>query len=339
MAENKDLFDVVADFYPPESIEGVSWHGSRVILTLIDVEEDEVKKQALTKELEKIEGIDKVTILYTSERKVVNLSAIRGDAERSGWMIRGVKKIIAVASGKGGVGKSTTATNIAFALKKIGLKTALFDADIYGPSIPTMLGYEGTAPVSYDGKTFEPFEVMGMQTMSIGTLIGKDTPLIWRGPKACGALQQLLSDVNWHDVDVMVMDMPPGTGDIQITLSQKVKIDGAIIVSTPQDIALIDAVKGVNMFRAVNVPILGIVENMSYYLCPQCGHKDYVFGENGAKNTAEKLNVDFLGDVPLDIKIRMHADEGKPIVESEPESLFAKNYIEIAKKVKDKLKL
>ncbi len=328
MAENKDLFDLAAEFYSSESIESINRYENRVILTLIDVEEDELKKQALTEKLKEIGGIDKVTVVYSGERKAT---------KSAGWQIRGVKKIIAVASGKGGVGKSTTAANIAFALQKIGVKTALFDADIYGPSVPTMLGYEGIVPVSYDGKTFEPFEVMDMQTMSIGTLIGKDTPLIWRGPKACGALQQLLSDVNWHEVEVMVIDMPPGTGDIQITLSQQIKIDGAVIVSTPQDIALIDAVKGVNMFKAVNVPILGIVENMSYYLCPQCGHKDYVFGENGAKKTAQELQVDFLGEIPLDIKIRTQADAGVPIVKAFPDSKFAEVYIEIAQKIREKL--
>lgn len=330
MAENEDIYRIVNKFYPMETIDNVSYDGSRLILTLINVEEDETKKMELTSLLKELDGVDKVIILYTSERK---------NEKSSGWQIRGVKKIVAVASGKGGVGKSTTAANIAFALQKIGVKTALFDADIYGPSVPTMLGYEGMTPVSYDGKTFEPFQVMDMQTMSIGTLIAKDTPLIWRGPKACGALQQLLSDVNWHEVDVMVIDMPPGTGDIQITLSQQVKIDGAVIVSTPQDIALIDAVKGVNMFKAVNVPILGIVENMSYYLCPKCGHKDYVFGENGAKRTAEKLQVDCLGEIPLDIKIRMQADAGVPIVEAEPDSQFAKAYIGIAQKIKEKLGL
>lgn len=330
MVENTEILSVVAKYYGAESVDAMSWRDGRFILTLIGVEEDEDKKQALINELQKIDGVEKAIILYTAERKNI---------KTSGWQIRGVKKIIAVASGKGGVGKSTTAANIAFALQKIGLKTALFDADIYGPSVPTMLGYEGLAPISYDGKTFEPFEVMDMQTMSIGTLIGKDTPLIWRGPKACGALQQLLSDVNWHDVDVMVMDMPPGTGDIQITLSQQVKIDGAVIVSTPQDIALIDAVKGVNMFKAVNVPILGIVENMSYYLCPECGHKDYVFGENGAKKTAEKLQVDCLGEIPLDIRIRVQADAGVPIVRAEPDSQFAAAYIEIAQKIKQKLEI
>ncbi|MBO7556037.1 MAG: iron-sulfur cluster carrier protein ApbC [Alphaproteobacteria bacterium] len=328
MVDNAELLQAVMRFFPKESIESVNLFEKRVIVTLVDVEEDEQKKQNLTRELLGFEGVEKISVIYTGER-----------TKNPYWAIRGVKKIVAVASGKGGVGKSTTATNIALALSKIGCKTALFDADIYGPSIPTMLGYEGSVPVSYDGKTFDPFFVMGVQSMSIGTLVGRDTPLIWRGPKACGALQQLLSDVNWHEVDVMVIDMPPGTGDIQITLSQKVKIDGAVIVSTPQDIALIDAVKGVNMFKAVDVPILGIVENMSYHICEKCGHKEYVFGENGAKNTAEKLGVDFLGEIPLNIKIRTQADAGMPIVKAEPESEFAKAYVDIAQKIKEKLNI
>ena len=214
---------------------------------------------------------------------------------------------------------------------------ALFDADIYGPSIPTMLGYEGASLFSADGKTFEPFDVLGLKTMSIGTLISRDTPIIWRGPKACGALQQLMSDVNWGEIDIMVIDMPPGTGDIQITLSQQVLINGVVVVSTPQDIALIDAVKGVNMFKTVEVPILGIVENMSYHICENCGHKEYVFGEHGAEDTAAKMGIDFLGEIPLNIKIRTQADEGLPIVEADPDGEFAKAYRKIAAKIIEKL--
>ena len=225
------------------------------------------------------------------------------------------------------------AVNLALALADLGKKTALFDADIYGPSVPTMLGFEDVSPISYDGKTFEPFENLGLKSMSIGSLVDKDTPLIWRGPKACGALQQLLTEVNWGDIDVMVIDMPPGTGDIQITLAQQVKLDGAVIVSTPQDIALIDAVKGVNMFKRVEVPILGIVENMSYYLCPECGHKEFVFGEHGARETAERLGEKFLGEIPLNIKIRSYADGGTPIVYAEPDSPFSEAYREIAAKI------
>lgn len=219
------------------------------------------------------------------------------------------------------------------ALAALGKKVALFDADIYGPSVPTMLGYEGVAPVSYDGKTFQPFDYKGIASMSIGTLIPKDTALIWRGAKACGAIQQLLTEVNWGEIDIMVIDMPPGTGDIQITLSQKLDFAGAVIVSTPQDIALIDAVKGVNMFKKVNVPILGIIENMSYYLCPKCGNRADIFGHAGAQATAAELGVPFLGEIPLHIDIRSNSDNGTPIVSAQPDGEFAKIYKEIAAKV------
>lgn len=243
------------------------------------------------------------------------------------------KKIIAVASGKGGVGKSTTAVNLALALSNQNKKIALFDADIYGPSIPTMLGYEGTPPATTDGKTFEPFVNLGLESMSVGTLIDRSQPLIWRGAKACGAMQQLLTDTNWGDIDIMVIDMPPGTGDIQITLSQKVKTDGAVIVSTPQDIALIDAIKGINMFKRVNVPILGIIENMSYYICEKCGHRADIFGHEGARKTAEAMGETFLGEIPLHYAIRENADNGTPIVFADPDSPHTQAYEEIAKKL------
>lgn len=329
MTDNTAIRMVAEKYFAPEYIESISLFKGRAIVTLINISEDNQKTENLKQELLTLDGIEKASVVYT---------AIKDSEADKHWKIRGVKKIIAVASGKGGVGKSTTAVNIALALKKQGQKVALFDADIYGPSIPTMLGYEGIVPVSYDGQTFEPFDVMGIKSMSIGTLVSRDTPLIWRGPKACGALQQLLSDVNWGEIDIMVIDMPPGTGDIQITLSQQVRLNGAVIVSTPQDIALIDAVKGVNMFKAVNVPILGVVENMSYHLCEKCGHKEYVFGEHGAQDTAKKIEVDFLGEIPLNIKIRTHADEGKPIVVAEPDSEFAKAYLDIADKIIAKLK-
>ena len=329
MTENAVIRAVAEKYFASEYIESVRLFKGRAIVTLINIPEDAQKSESLKQELLTLDGVEKVSVVYTATKD--------SEADKH-WKIRGVKKIIAVASGKGGVGKSTTSVNIALALKRQGQKVALFDADIYGPSIPTMLGYEGVAPISYDGQTFEPFDVMGIKSMSIGTLVSRDTPLIWRGPKACGALQQLLSDVNWGEIDIMVIDMPPGTGDIQITLSQQVRLNGAVIVSTPQDIALIDAVKGVNMFKAVNVPILGVVENMSYHLCEKCGHKEYVFGEHGAQDTAKKIEVDFLGEIPLNIKIRTHADEGNPIVIAEPDSEFAKAYLDIADKIITKLK-
>lgn len=326
MAENAEIRAVAERFFAPEHIESAGIFNGRAIVTLSGVPEDGAKAEALKRELLSVPGTAKASVVFT---------AVKDDDKH--WKIRGVKKIIAVASGKGGVGKSTTAANIALALKRLGQKTALFDADIYGPSIPTMLGYEGAVPVSEDGQTFEPFDVLGLKTMSIGTLVSRDTPLIWRGPKACGALQQLLSDVNWGEIDIMVIDMPPGTGDIQITLSQQVRLNGAIIVSTPQDIALIDAVKGVNMFKAVDVPILGVVENMSYYLCEHCGHKEYVFGEHGARETAERLGVGFLGEVPLNVRIRSQSDAGLPIVEADPDGEFAKAYKDIAADILKKL--
>ncbi len=326
--------ELVGALFAQEQIESVKVFGKRVIITLQNVAEDKEITERLKAAIEAVEGVEKVSIVYTAVKSNVSLKP-----ENPKWEIKGVKKIIGVASGKGGVGKSTTAVNLALALAKLGLKTALFDADIYGPSIPTMLGYEGVGAVSYDGKTFEPFGYQDIASMSIGTLIDKDVPLIWRGAKACGAIEQLLTEVNWGEIDVMVIDMPPGTGDIQITLSQKIDMDGAVIVSTPQDIALIDAVKGVNMFKRVNVPILGIVENMSYYICEKCGTRVDIFGHEGARKTAENMGVPFLGEIPLHIDIRTNADNGTPIVVAKPDSPHTKAYLDIAAKVKTELGL
>ena len=244
-----------------------------------------------------------------------------------------MKKIIGVASGKGGVGKSTTAVNLALALAQMGKKVALVDADIYGPSIPTMLGYEGQPLLSDDGQTFNPFETYNIKSISIGSLISRDTPIIWRGVKISSALEQLMTQTNWGEIDVMVIDMPPGTGDIQITLSQRVEMDGVVIVSTPQDIALIDAIKGVNMFKKTGTPILGIIENMSYFICPCCGARSDIFGHEGAKQTAEKMGETFLGEIPLDMAIRQNADKGTPIVVSAQNSPYSQAYLDIAQKI------
>ncbi len=325
---------IVGTYFNDNEIESVKVFDGKVIVTLLNTADDERRTSELKEKIESLSGVKKVTIVYTASKTVAGLKP-----ESDKWQIRGVKKIIGVASGKGGVGKSTTSVNLALALANLNLKVALFDADIYGPSVPTMLGYEGVAPMSFDGKTFEPFQYMGIKSMSIGTLIDRNTPLIWRGAKACGAIEQLLTEVNWGDVDVMVIDMPPGTGDIQITLSQKIDLDGVVIVSTPQDIALIDAVKGVNMFKKVNVPILGIVENMSYYLCEKCGHRADIFGHAGARKTAEEMGETFLGEIPLHLEIRENSDSGTPIVFSKPESIHTKAYEEIAAKVKKTLKL
>ena len=330
----KEIKKLITAYYPIENIDNIKVFNGRVIVTFVNVSENPQSTKELQEKIEAMDGVKKATLIYTANKAFSGLK----QADDM-WHIRGVKKIIAVASGKGGVGKSTTAVNLALALGNLGLKTAIFDADIYGPSIPTMLGYEGTPPTTMDGKTFEPFVNLGLESMSVGTLIDKSQPLIWRGAKACGALQQLLCDTNWGDIDVMVLDMPPGTGDIQISLSQKVQMDGAVIVSTPQDIALIDAVKGINMFKKVNVPILGLVENMSYYICEHCGHRADIFGHEGAKKTAEKMGETFLGEIPLHYSIRENADNGTPIVFAAPDSEYTKAYEAIAQKIKFKLGL
>ncbi|MBS4048124.1 MAG: iron-sulfur cluster carrier protein ApbC [Alphaproteobacteria bacterium] len=251
--------------------------------------------------------------------------------------IPGIRSIIAVASGKGGVGKSTTAVNLALALAQGGKKVGLLDADIYGPSLPRMLGLSGKKPESPDGKRLQPLEGWGIPVMSMGFLVPEDTPMIWRGPMVMSALEQMLRDVNWGELDVLVVDMPPGTGDAQLTMAQRVPLAGAVIVSTPQDIALLDARKGLNMFRRVDVPVLGIVENMSYFCCPNCGHRSEIFAHGGARRTAEELGVDFLGELPLNIAIRETSDGGTPIVASKPESDEAKAYRAIAALVAAKL--
>jgi ATP-binding protein involved in chromosome partitioning len=252
--------------------------------------------------------------------------------QRGVKLVPGVKNIVAVASGKGGVGKSTTAVNLALALAAEGAQVGLLDADIYGPSQPTMLGISGR-PASNDGKTLEPMEAYGLQAMSIGFMIDADTPMVWRGPMVTQALEQLLKDTNWREVDFLIVDMPPGTGDIQLTLAQKVPVTGAIIVTTPQDIALIDARKGLKMFEKVGVPIVGIVENMSIHICTKCGHAEHIFGEGGAQRMCADYHVPFLGSLPLDIAIREQTDSGRPTVVADPDGPIATIYKDIARKV------
>jgi ATP-binding protein involved in chromosome partitioning len=249
-----------------------------------------------------------------------------------------VKNILAVASGKGGVGKSTTAANLALALQAEGAKVGLLDADIYGPSIPRMLGISGK-PDSKDGQHIEPKIAHGIQTMSIGFMIEEDTPMIWRGPMVTQALTQLLNETNWVDLDYLIIDLPPGTGDIQLTLCQRVPVSGAIIVTTPQDIALLDARKGLKMFEKVDVPVLGIVENMATHICSQCGHEEHVFGSGGGERMARDYHVPLLGSLPLDIRIREQADGGKPTVAADPTGKVAAAYREIARKTAAHLSL
>lgn len=252
-------------------------------------------------------------------------------------LLPGVKNIVAVASGKGGVGKSTTAANLALALAAEGAQVGLLDADIYGPSQPWMMGLSDQRPESADGKTMAPLENFGVQVMSIGFLVDADNPMIWRGPMATQALDQLLRQTEWRELDYLLIDMPPGTGDIQLSLSQRVPLTGAVIVTTPQDIALLDARKGLRMFEKVSVPILGIVENMAVYSCPQCGHTAHIFGEGGGQGMAAQYGVDYLGGLPLALSIREQADGGRPTVVSEPEGEIAATYKDIARRMAAKI--
>lgn len=251
--------------------------------------------------------------------------------------IKGVKNIIAVASGKGGVGKSTVAVNLALALAAEGAKVGILDADIYGPSQPRMLGVRDQKPHSHDGKSLEPVESLGLQAMSIGFLIDEETPMIWRGPMVTQALEQLLRDTQWRNLDYLIIDLPPGTGDTQLTLAQKIPVSGAVIVTTPQDISLIDARKGLKMFEKVQVPVLGVIENMSIHICSKCGHEEHIFGTGGGERLADEQHVDFIGALPLDKQIREDADSGKPTVAADPQSRISQIYRDIALRTAAKL--
>jgi ATP-binding protein involved in chromosome partitioning len=248
----------------------------------------------------------------------------------------GVRNAIAIASGKGGVGKSTVAVNLALAFKAEGMKAGILDADIYGPSQPLMLGSKDR-PTSPDGKRMNPIQAHGLQAMSIGFLIDEDQPMVWRGPMVSQALQQMLTETVWNDLDILVIDLPPGTGDIQLTLSQRIPLSGAIIVTTPQDIALLDARKALQMFNKVEVPVLGVVENMSTHVCGKCGHEEAIFGAGGGDRLAQQYGVELLGQVPLDIRIREQADGGKPTVAAEPDSPLARRYRDIARKAMERV--
>ena len=262
----------------------------------------------------------------------VTMKIVAHAVQRGLKVMPSVKNIVAIASGKGGVGKSTVAANLALALAAEGAHVGVLDADIYGPSQPTMLGISGK-PQSVDGQSMEPMENHGLQVSSIGFLIDEDQPMVWRGPMVTQALQQLLSQTNWRELDYLVIDMPPGTGDIQLTLAQQVPVTGAVIVTTPQDIALIDAKKGLKMFEKVGIPILGIVENMAVHVCSNCGHAEHIFGAEGGRRMAEQYGVELLGSLPLDIRIREQVDSGRPTVVAEPDSAITTTYKEIARKM------
>ena len=262
----------------------------------------------------------------------VTMAIVAHSVQRGVKLLPNVKNIIAVSSGKGGVGKSTTAVNLALALAAEGAQVGILDADIYGPSQPTMLGVRGR-PETIVENTLEPLKGHGLQVMSIGFLIDEDNPMVWRGPMATSAMEQLLQQTNWQNLDYLIVDMPPGTGDIQLTLSQKVPVTGAIVVTTPQDIALIDAKKGLKMFEKVGIPILGIVENMSIYVCPNCNHQEHIFGQGGGQKMCEQYGVNFLGSLPLNLSIRQDADSGNPTVAADPEGAISAIYKTIARKI------
>ena len=317
------------DFVTAKSVKNIRVDGGNVS---VDIQlgyparsQHESLKRLVHGALAKLPGVARVSVNVS--QKTTSHAVQRGVK-----LVPGVRNIVAVASGKGGVGKSTTAVNLALALAAEGASVGILDADIYGPSQPMMLGLAGR-PESKDGKTLEPMEAYGVQAMSIGFLIDTDTPMVWRGPMVTQALEQLLKDTNWRDVDFLVVDMPPGTGDIALTLSQKVPVTGAVIVTTPQDIALIDARKGLKMFEKVGVPIVGVVENMSIHVCSNCGHAEHIFGEGGAARMCADYNVPFLGSLPLDIRIREQADSGRPTVVADPDGAVAQAYKAIARKV------
>ena len=290
---------------------------------------DQIKK-TIEEKLLTISQIEKVSIVITSHNKKIEKNL------KNNYTLSPATNIIAIASGKGGVGKSTTAINLALSLMKLDFKVGILDADIYGPSLPKLTGIN--IKPKNNGKKIIPHNAFGLQAMSIGFLIPEDKPTIWRGPLVMSAIEQLLRDVDWQDLDILIIDMPPGTGDVHLTLSQKAQLTGAIIISTPQDLSLIDARKGLNMFKKVNVPILGIIENMSYFLCEKCETKHKIFGNGGAKSEAKKLGVPFLSEIPLDILLRSSSDEGKPIVLQEPYHLISKKFLQIARLISNKLK-
>jgi ATP-binding protein involved in chromosome partitioning len=296
-------------------------------------------RQQAERVVQELPGVTSATVVLTAHKPAPAAPGGQRAPQPGASPIPGVRAILAVASGKGGVGKSTTAANLALGLAAEGARVGLLDADVYGPSMPRMMGLQGR-PTTRDGKTLEPMRNYGIAVMSMGFMVDEEAPMIWRGPIVTSAIQQMLREVNWGELDVLVVDMPPGTGDIHLTLAQQlqhVPVSGAVIVSTPQDIALLDARKGLNMFRKVDVPVLGIVENMSYFSCPHCGQRSEIFAHGGARKEAERLGVEFLGEIPLDIAIRETSDGGQPIVVSRPDSEHAKSYRAIARRILAKL--
>ena len=323
------LQDQSNNIFDSNFINGLKFENNTVHFTLEllpqQLKESQQIKKFIQEKLLSIKQVDQVEIILTAH------NTKKDNTNSQNAPLRPAKYIIAVASGKGGVGKSTTAINIALSLLKLNYKVGILDADIYGPSLPKLTGISNK-PKSNGGKIV-PHNAFGLQAMSIGYLVPEDAATIWRGPMVMSAVEQLLRDVDWQNLDILVIDMPPGTGDAQLTLSQRVKLAGAIIVSTPQDLSLIDARKGLNMFKKVNVPILGIIENMSYFQCTKCDTKHEIFGNGGAKAEAQKLGVPFLNEIPLDISLRISSDDGNPIVQKEPNSIISQKYIEIGSQI------
>ena len=318
------------DFVSEKTVKRIAVDGSDVSVDIVlpypAASVLESLQQMIAQGLQGIAGIGSISVKLS--RQIVSHAVQRGVP-----LLAGVKNIIAVASGKGGVGKSTTAVNLALALAAEGARVGLLDADIYGPSQPTMMGLEGQKPESPDGKSMTPLLNYGVQTMSIGFMIDPEQPMVWRGPMVTQALTQLLNETRWDNLDYLVIDLPPGTGDIQLTLAQKIPVTGAVIVTTPQDIALLDARKGLKMFEKVGIPILGIVENMSMHICSNCGHTEPIFGSGGGARMCADYNIGLLGQLPLDMGIRLSADAGKPSVVAEPDGQVATIYKQIARKV------
>ena len=318
-------------------VSDIAIQGSTVMFALLTTPQHiktmEILRGAVEKAVLGIPGVEKAMVALTAERAAPPTGAST-PAQPRGNAVPGIRYLVAVASGKGGVGKSTTAINLALGLHSLGLRVAVLDADVYGPSMPKLFGLTGK-PESSDaeGKKRKPMSRYGVELMSIGFLVAEDTPMIWRGPMVMSALTQLLRETEWGETDVMIIDMPPGTGDAQLTLAQQTPLAGAVIVSAPQDLALIDARKGLNMFRKVNVPVIGIVENMSYFVCTKCGERHEIFGHGGAKEEAERLGVPFLGEVPLDQDVRLRSDRGEPVVATAPDSKHAAIYRDIARQV------
>ena len=317
------------NIYDSKYVTGLNFEKNKIHFTLEllpeQLKESQQIKNFIQEKLLLIKQVEKVEIILTAH------NTNKENKSSQNAPLKPAKYIIAVASGKGGVGKSTTAINVALSLLKLKYNVGILDADIYGPSLPKLTGISNK-PKS-NGKKIVPHNAFGLQAMSIGYLVPEDAATIWRGPMVMSAVEQLLRDVDWQNLDILIIDMPPGTGDAQLTLSQRVKLAGAIIVSTPQDLSLIDARKGLNMFKKVNVPILGIIENMSYFQCTNCDTKHEIFGNGGAKAEAQKLGVPFLNDIPLDISLRTSSDDGNPIVHKEPDSIISQKYMEIGSQI------